>query len=230
MTIQEKFDKITENAVGDYTMMKRILPSVLMFLCCVSLSVSSLSGDPETADGYLLSGEYAGGVSLENFEKLIVNGGNADVIDAWDNSRLEIYSTSLPLSLEGKRGVYDIHLNDNSTLLFSGGAMQSLKVKYDATALLTGGTINYITVYHRPVDSCFVTIKCQEGWEWLYTSGKITGIKGLWNDGTSFQITLSNVGGAWPLTAEYVHVIPEPATLVLLSFGMILLRRKGERR
>ncbi len=204
--------------------MRRILPCVFVVLSC-STCFAGLADDPETIDGYLTKGEYASSVKLEDSDKLIVNGGGANFIDAWDNSRLEIYSTSLPLALD-VGGVYDIHLSDSSTLLFSGGATQSLKLYRDSTALLTGGTINYITIYHRPVDSCYVTLYCQEGWEWLYTSSKITGIKGLWNDGTPFQITLSNVGGSWPDTAKYVDVIPEPATMLLLSVGGLLVRRK----
>jgi len=207
-------------------MMRKVLSCIFVMLGCVCPCIAGLSTADEAADGYLTVGEYdASGISLENSEKLIVIGGGAVTIDAWDNSRIEVFSTSLPLKLYAG-GVYDIHLHDNSTLLFTGGAMQSLKLKYDSTAILSGGTINYITIYHRPVDSCFVKIYCQEGWEWLYTSSKITGIKGMWNDGTPFQITLSNVGGAWPDTAVYVNVIPEPVTMLLLGLGGLKLRRK----
>ncbi len=204
-------------------MMKRILPCSIV-LCCVCSCLASLADDPETADGILSTGEYAT-VSLENSQKLIVMGGGSAVIDAWDNSRLEIHSTSLPLGLD-VGGVYDIHLNDNSTLLFCGGATQSLKVYKNASALLTGGTINYITIYHYGTMTSKVTIDCQDGWEWLYTSGKISGIRGLWDDGTAFQIAFSNPGSIFPDTYNFVHVIPEPATLCLFGIGGLLLRRR----
>ncbi len=204
-------------------MMRRFLPCFFLLLCCVCSCLAGLADDPETADGYLTAGEYAT-VSLVNSEKLIVMGGGSALIDAWDNSRIEIHSTSLPLGLD-VGGVYDIALNDSSTLLFSGGATESLKVFKNASAVLTGGTINLITIYRRPQDSCLVTIDCRDGWEWLYTAGKITGITGLWKNGDPFEIELYNLGSPWPPTAQYVNVIPEPATLLLLGFGGLLLRR-----
>jgi hypothetical protein len=206
-------------------MMRRFLPCFFLLLCCVCSCLAGLVDDPEIADGYLTTGEYVSRILAENNDKLTIIGGNATTLDAYDSSRIEIYFTSLPLSYTEKRGVYDIHLNDSSTLLFSGGATESLKVGRNASALLTGGTINVITIYRRPQDSCLVTIDCRDGWEWLYTAGKITGITGLWKNGDPFEIELYNLGSPWPPTAQYVNVIPEPATLLLLGFGGLLLRR-----
>jgi len=207
-------------------MMKRLLPRFVLLLCCFCPCLASLTANLETADGYLTTGEYVSSIRAENDDKLVIIGGNATGLIAYDFSRIEIASTSLPLSYDGKRGVYDIALNDSSTLLFSGGATESLKVFKNASAVLTGGTINLITIYRRPQDSCLVTIDCRDGWEWLYTENQITGISGLWKNGEPFDIELYNLGSPWPPTAQYVNVVPEPATLLLVGVGSLLLRRR----
>jgi WD40 repeat protein len=208
--------------------MKRILPCLIL-LCYTHICIASLADDPETADGYLTAGEYVSSIRAENNDILIISGGNATTLDVYDFSRIEIYSTSQPLSYTDKRGVYDIHLNDSSTLLFSGGATESLKVGKNAQALLTGGTINLLTIYHYGSMTSSVTIDCKDGWQWLYTAGKVSGITGVWQNGMPFQIEFVNPGSIFPDTWNFVHVIPEPATIALFGLGVIFLRRKGDK-
>jgi len=177
---------------------------------------------------YINSGEYQYAVRLEKYDKLIVQGGGADVIDAWDYSRLEVLSTSLPLGLD-VGGVYDIFMDDHSSLLFAGGATDLINVYDHARAVLSGGQINDLRTFQKVVNNDpYVTIYCKTGWSWIYnTSGEIKGITGLWNNGDGFSINfLDQTSRGYDPVWKNVRVIPEPASLLLVGLGGLLLHRK----
>jgi hypothetical protein len=203
-------------------MFKRIV-LCLLISCLPCFCFASLSDAASASDGLLETGEYDGSAfEMEAYDKLIVNGGGAYKISARDNSYLEVKGTSTPVS--NNTGIRYIVLYDDSEMLYLNGTTLTLTVRDDSTAILKGGSIGSITIYHLSSWSNEVIIYCQE--DYVMDS---TGISGLWMDGTSFSINFNDVGGAFASypTADYVTVItPEPMTLTLLGFGGLLIRRK----
>jgi len=203
-------------------MMKKLV-LLLGIVSCMSVSWAGYS------DGYITTGEYEYGIRwYSNTPPLIVNGGGADTIEIRDYGRLEVLSTSLPLGLD-VGGVYDILIDDQSSLLFAGGATDLINVYDHARAVLSGGQINDLRTFQKVVNNDpYVTIYCKTGWSWIYnTSGEIKGITGLWNNGDGFSINfLDQTSRGYDPVWKNVRVIPEPASLLFVGLGGLLVRRK----
>ncbi len=205
--------------------MKNILWLLILF-------ISSICNASVIDDGCLSTGEYIPHGQVYNSDILLVNGGNAHQITMNNTSTLIVNSTSLPLSSTANNGIWSIIIWDNSSLHFSGGASNTIYLSDDATALIDGGLVNYIfSSQIVQLDeygnySTHITIDCQDDWEWIRDSGdNIVGISGSWWDDTSFNIDFINSDNYEP-TYMNIKVIPEPASLLLLSAGSLLLKRR----
>jgi hypothetical protein len=194
-------------------MMKRMVWSVL-FACCLSVIQAGYD------DGLISVGEYESYVEWFS-GTLIVDGGAASVIEAWKFSRIEVRSTT-PLGDFG--GITDLVLTDYNRLDYYGGETEELTIHKNAMAYLYGGRIDGITSMQY-ANTKHIVIDCKKGWSWLYTGAKITGITGLWKDGSPFAIKFIDHPD-FHRTWMNVKVIPEPATLLMLGFGGLLMRRR----
>ncbi len=158
-------------------------------------------------------------------------GGGGDSLALHDNSFARIEGTS-PLQ-EGYGGIWTLDMGGYSYLEFYGGEVHELSIGTYATAVLAGGRIDRIWSY-------------QDAWQYggdppvLLPNPHITIIgdldsvnhnietnvlTGNWLDGTGFNIQLIDVDGYSP-AIENIQFIPEPAALLLMGAGALLLRGK----
>ena len=205
-------------------MLKRIVLCLFVSSMCVCIGFASLSDSVHAKDGLLGPGEYEGGrIKMVHCENLLIQGGGADWIEARDESYIKVDYTSVSSNpakpVTNSTGIWDIMLYDNSRLLWLDGAIDEITVRDNSQAVLKGGYVGAITLLHRPQDSCYVEIWCQDN----YFMDE-NGISGFWLDGTAFSIDFIDEGPF--VTSDYIKVVPEPATLMLIGIGGLLIRRK----
>ncbi|HML76394.1 MAG TPA: PEP-CTERM sorting domain-containing protein [Anaerohalosphaeraceae bacterium] len=141
----------------------------------------------------------------------------------YDYSKLNIHNTS-PLE-EGAGGIWDISLAGYSEFVISGGDIHRLTIGSYAIAQISGGWIGQIYSSQNATYTKHIEIICRPGYAYNSTTGYLTG---LWGDGSTFSIRLDNPSGT-SATIDNIKftIIPEPATMLLLAVGGILLRRKS---
>ncbi|HPD47921.1 MAG TPA: PEP-CTERM sorting domain-containing protein [Anaerohalosphaeraceae bacterium] len=198
-------------------MIKRLVRLVL-FACSVWPAYAAYD------DGLISRGEYEWYVEWFS-DTLVVDGGGANVMEARNFSRIEVQSTSSPLGT-GVGGIMDLVLGGYSRLDYYDGETEELTIGQNAKAYLYGGRIDAISNAQN-ANFPRIFIYAQEGWSWTYEAGKIRGITGSWYDGTNLNIRFNPYWeDEYPPAWKNIQVItPEPATLLLMALGGMLLRR-----
>ncbi len=109
-------------------------------------------------------------------------------------------------------------MGNSATAILSGGEIARLKTTQSAWQY------DYTVDPPMLVPNPHVEIICKN---YLYnTTSKM--LTGTWEDNSLFSIQLVDVSGGYSPTIDNIEftIIPEPATLLLLSLGGLLIRRK----
>ena len=194
--------------------MKRLLPCLLLFPLFVSMSFGEIVFD------YTISDAYYHGMLTLNSESLLVTGAGADTIEANGESYIEVWDTA-PLE-QNVGGIYDLNLDDFSTMNYYDGETSLFDIRGDATANFSGGGIDYIRSFQDSDLTKHITFIAD------LDSIDLTGnlLTGNWlSGGGSFSITLQDQTG-YDSVYSNINFVPEPATIALFGLGGLLLRKK----
>ncbi len=166
--------------------------------------------------------------NLHDNETLLMTGGGAGSRYMTDYSFARIEGTS---ALEqGVGGIWTLGVGGYSRLEFYGGEVHVLSIGSYGTAVLAGGRIDQIhsqqSAYtHAGWPDPHITIVSDL--DSVNHDVQTNVLMGNWLDGSAFNIQLVDIDGYSP-AIENIQFIPEPATLLLLVTGGLLLRRKRD--
>lgn len=114
--------------------------------------------------------------------------------------------------------IYTATAYDSSIFIVNGGTITYLWAEESSMLNLRGGAITYSLVARSSATvNVFGYDLAKTNTGGTYGDGQITG---FWQSGSPFTINLADSG-----TYSHINLIPEPATLLLLSAGVFLFRR-----
>jgi hypothetical protein len=138
-----------------------------------------------------------------------------------------IYDTSSFNLYEGSVVGIDLYILSNAGIY--GGNALGLATWNRSTLNLYGGSIGWFTAWDDSMINMY-------GYGFAYSPGECIGvpgcignggkISGYWQNGSTFEVLLNDVSGNHTYDHIVFHEIPEPASVLLLGLGGLLLRRR----
>ncbi|OHB53185.1 MAG: hypothetical protein A2Y12_06785 [Planctomycetes bacterium GWF2_42_9] len=195
---------------------RRRLSHVSHWLPAILITFLTLCANATTidfyTDGIIQSGDCYDQVNVWNTAAINMTGGIAQSVWTYDSSTFNVQngSVSLVVSLQNTSivtilggEIASLQLLDNSiAYLYGGNITETLATAGMATVHIYGKNFNFIPKYSNG-----------PGW-----------ITGNWSDGSFFSIYYRNYE-PFPGTHLFLHEIPEPCTLGLVSLGFFTMRR-----
>lgn len=188
---------------------------VLIVLALILLSGGAAKATLIYEDWLIHEGDEYDIVSVLNDATLGMTGGKVEHLHTSDSSTLNLFDGMVSWLIA----------SDTSTMYIYGGLTEhALILERESTVNLFGGTIGEGV---RISGSARVNIYGY-GFEFLADGGTggISGLlSGYWLDHTPFTIRFKDLSKPFPGTQ--IQLIPEPATLLLLSLGGLVVKKGG---
>ncbi len=185
----------------------------------IILSILILSGSAFAAVYNIGPGDEFGSLTLVDTDTLLMTGGEGEELTLGDWSTASIEDTN-PLIGPNDGGIWDLNTYGYSELSISGGEINDLGGHDYSTINLSGGQILGDLIVYAPTTWIHIF-----GYDFNNNPFGGSPLTGFWADDTAFSINL--VDSTISTYDQIVfHIIPEPATLILLALGAFVLRKK----
>lgn len=175
--------------------------------------------------------EGASYIEVRNTLPLQPNGG-IGTVNLWQTSSMKLingevgtvwmHNTSALNVLGGEIDyLYDSTSAPGGTINVSDGYIHTFNVTGSSASVFSGGQLDNVTFINIG-NGLSVTFLCNlDTLNLTYNNGNLINATGEWLDGSAFDTDFSI--GAYD---EYVHFVPEPATMALMALGGLLLRKR----